>query len=113
MRPEIKPAVIGAVGGAIIAAIVGFTWGGWVTGASAEQMAKRNADNAVISVLAPICVQQFQKQADSGAKLIELKALPSYDQGSFVEKGGWATMPGSEGPVVGVARGCATILTAG
>ena len=33
MRPEIKPALMGAVGGAIVLAIVGFNWGGWITGA--------------------------------------------------------------------------------
>jgi hypothetical protein len=32
---SVKPAVWGAVGGAVAAMIVGFTWGGWVTGGTA------------------------------------------------------------------------------
>jgi hypothetical protein len=33
---EVKPACWGAVGGAVALAIVGFMWGGWVTGGKAE-----------------------------------------------------------------------------
>ena len=110
MRPEIKPALWGAAGGALVLAIVGFTWGGWITGASAEQMAKKNADTAVVAVLAPICVQQFNAAFNAATTLAELTALPSHQQATFVEKGSWATMPGSDTPVIGVARSCATIL---
>jgi hypothetical protein len=110
-RPEIKPALWGAAGGAIVLAIIGFAWGGWVTGASAREASERNADTAVVGVLAPICAVQFRQQVGADTKLAELKALRTYDQAGYVEKGGWATMPGSETPASGVARGCAVILT--
>jgi hypothetical protein len=109
---ETKPAVWGAVGGAIVLAIVGFTWGGWVTGGSSAQAAKLSADTAVVAALAPICVVQFRSQTDADSNLTALKALSSYERRSFVEKGGWATMPGSEAPVSGVADSCAKVLTA-
>ncbi len=96
MPVEIKPALWGAAGGAVALAIIGFTWGGWVTGGSAAQTAKSNSSQAVITALAPICVAQFNLQTDAAAKLEELKAVSSYQQDTFVEKGGWATMPGSE-----------------
>ena len=112
IRPEVKPALWGAAGGAIILAIIGFAWGGWVTGAKAREMSEKNADTAVISVLAPICAEQFRAQSDAAMKLEELAKLSTYEQGPFVEKAGWATMPGAETAVSGVARGCATILTA-
>lgn len=111
IRPEVKPALWGAAGGAAALALIGFAWGGWVTGASAESLAKKNADSAVVAVLAPICVRQFNAQTDAVTKVAELTKLPTYEQASFVEKGGWATMPGSDTPIVGVARSCATILT--
>jgi multidrug efflux pump subunit AcrA (membrane-fusion protein) len=110
---EAKPAAWGAVGGAIVLAIVGFTWGGWVTGGSSEQAAKQSAQTAVVAALAPICVVQFSGQMDAAGKLTELKALSSYDRGGFVEKGGWATMPGSDAPFKGVGDSCAKLLTAG
>jgi hypothetical protein len=58
--PEVKPAFWGAAGGAIVLAVIGFTWGGWVTGAKAREASEGNADTAVISVLAPICAEQFR-----------------------------------------------------
>ena len=66
----------------------------------------------MVGVLAPICAVQFRQQVDADTKLTELKALKSYEQPSYVEKGGWATMPGSKDPLTGVASACATILTA-
>lgn len=110
--PEVKPALFGAVGGAVILAIVGFAWGGWVTGATAREASEKTADTAVISVLAPICAMQFRQQLDSTAKLAELSELSSFQQTKFVDEGGWAVMPGSEAAVDGVARGCAVLLTA-
>jgi alpha/beta superfamily hydrolase len=113
MRPEIKPALWGAVGGAVLLAIVGFSWGGWVTGASADQRAKKNADSAVVAILAPICVQQFRAQPDAATRLDELtKMSTSSERAMFVEKSGWATMPGSDTPIIGVAASCVAILMA-
>jgi hypothetical protein len=108
----VKPALWGAAGGAIVLAIVGFAWGGWLTGASARDAAGVSAKTAVVGVLAPICAVQFRAQIDADGKLTELKALKTYEQPGFVEKGGWATMPGSDAPFTGVASACATILTA-
>lgn len=109
---QTKPAAWGAIGGAVALAIIGFSWGGWVTGGSAARTASQSADTAVIAALAPICATQFHDGADAAGKLVELKALSSYQRSGFVEKGGWATMPGSEAPVRGVANSCAEMLIA-
>ena len=111
MKQDIKPALWGAAGGAVLLALVGFAWGGWQTAASARGSSDINSNTAVVSVLAPICAVQFRQQVDADARLTDLKALKSYDQPGYVEKGGWATMPGSEQPVTGVAAACSTILT--
>jgi len=107
---ELKPALWGAAGGAVALAIVGFTWGGWVTGSKAELTANKRADMAVVAALAPICAANFRDGMDAAAKLAELKETKSWEQGSFVEEGGWATMPGTEKPFSGVAKACAQIL---
>ena len=111
MPPEVKPALWGAVGGAIALAIVGFTWGGWVTGGTADQLAKKQAEVAVVAALAPICVENFQQQPDSEASLTALKATSSYQQAAFIEKGGWATMAGSDKPYAGTAKACAEMIS--
>ena len=107
---ELKPAAWGAVGGAIALAVIGFSWGGWVTGGTAGKGAKEAADSAVVRVLAPICAEKFQQQADAGAKLVDLMKASTWERGTFVEKGGWATMPGNSSPSTGVARACAELL---
>jgi hypothetical protein len=107
---ELKPALWGAAGGAVALAIIGFNWGGWVTGGTAEATAKQRASAAVVSALAPICADKFRQRADVSAKLVEFKKASSWEQGLFIEKGGWATMPGSTTADSAVARACAEIL---
>jgi hypothetical protein len=98
--------------GAVATVVVGFYWGGWVTGGTAWQTAQREAKQAVVTALVPICVEKFRQAADSPAKLIELKKISySWEQGSFIEKGGWALMPGSNTADSGVARACAETLS--
>jgi hypothetical protein len=111
---ETKPAIWGIVGGAIALAIVGFTWGGWVTGGTAESKATERANSAVVAALAPVCAERFKNTADAAANLTALKKIDSWSQGDYVEKGGWATLPGSHQPaqVTEVAKACATLLAA-
>ena len=109
---ETKPTLWGVAGGAVVLATVGFTWGGWVTGGKAEADATQRANAAVVVALAPLCVEKFQHTADASANLVALKKVDSWTQGDFVEKGGWATLPGSNSPqqVSAVAKACALLL---
>jgi alpha/beta superfamily hydrolase len=112
ISPTVKPALWGAVGGAVALAIVGFSWGGWVTGSTATTMADKQANVEVAKVLAPICYSQFNLQPGAEGKLVELKGIKSsYEQASFIEKSGAATMPGSDKMVRGVSQACAELLT--
>lgn len=108
--PETAPMLWGAAGGAIALAVVGFAWGGWVTQGTAETQAARRADAAVVLALAPICADRFRQNANATANLAEMKKMQSWDQGRFVAKGGWATMPGGTEPGSGVADACARLL---
>ncbi len=107
---EIKPALFGAVGGGIVLAIIGFAWGGWVTGGTAQKMAEEMAEDAVVARLAPICVEQFSQDLEKDQKLKELKEESSWQRGDYVEKQGWATIPGEEKADRKVAEKCAGIL---
>ena len=101
----------GAAAGAVATLIVGFYWGGWVTGGTAREMTQRSTSAAVVAALSPICVDKFQRSADAGTNLAEFKKVSSYQQSTFVEKGGWATMPGSERVDSSVAQACANLLS--
>jgi hypothetical protein len=109
---ETKPALWGAAAGAAAMAIIGFTWGGWVTGSKAETTAQMQSDNAVVMALAPVCAERFQRAGEAKANLAELKKADSWSQGDYVEKGGWATVAGSSEPhrVSAVAKACAELL---
>ncbi len=109
---ETQPFLWGAAAGAIALAIVGFSWGGWVSGATAEKLAAARADVATVTALTPICVAQFKSSPRAGATLAALKEVKSWEQGEYVSKGGWATMPGSSAePNREVAAACAEALT--
>jgi alpha/beta superfamily hydrolase len=107
---ETKPALVGAVCGAIALAIYGFTWGGWVGAGTAEAAAKQRAETAVVAALLPVCVAKFNSTADVAVHAATLKKTNSWEQGAFVEKGGWANMPGSTKVNSDLARACAEAL---
>jgi hypothetical protein len=90
--------------------IIGFAWGGWVTGGTAKSMAEKLADDAVAKRLAPMCVVQFKQAPGKDQKLKELEKTDSWQRSEYVEKQGWATMPGEEKPDSRVASECVSLL---
>ena len=108
--PWLKPAVWGAIIGSVITMIVGFSWMGWVLGATAERMAAERTNAAVVVALTPDCVSRFMQQPHAAAKLKELQATDSWKQREALEAGGWATSSGEKTPNSGVANACAEQL---
>src|SRR5437588_10550384 len=57
------------------------------------------------------CRTGFQQGSDATANLTALKKIASsWEQGTFLEKGGWATRPGAASPDYVLARACAEKL---
>ncbi len=98
------------VGSVVLTMIIGFAWGGWVTGGTAQKMAEQMAEDAVVKRLAPICVVQFKQAPGKDEKLKELEKTDSWQRSEYVEKQGWATMPGEEKPDSKVASECTRLL---
>jgi hypothetical protein len=98
------------VASVVVIMIIGFTWGGWVTGSTARNMAAVMAEEAVVKRLAPICVVQFKQDPGKDQKLKELKGKESYERGEYVKSQGWAKMPGEEEADSKVAEECAKLL---
>ena len=77
----------------VVATVVGFTWGGWTTGGSAQDMADKAAAQARQELAAVVCVDRFMAAPDAGVQLTALQEITSsYAQSKFVEEGGWATI---------------------
>ena len=95
---------------AVLTMIIGFSWGGWVTGGTARTTAEITALDTVVKRLAPICVVQSGSDPAKARKLIALKEESSWQRGEYVGKQGWATMPGEQEPDGKVAEACAKLL---
>ena len=97
--------------GAVASMVIGFSWGGWVTGGTAIKLADERASSAVVAALTPICVEKFLQNSDAKANLTVLQKISSnWEQGQYLEKGGWATQPGAASPDYHLARACAEKL---
>jgi hypothetical protein len=110
-KKNIMQFLLSGVAGAILVAIVSFAMGWVVTGGRAHQIAKETSEQAVKDHLVPTCLYQFRSQADSASKLETLRGMGEWKREGFVADQGWATMPGSDAPAVGVARECAARLS--
>ena len=109
--PEwLKPGLYGAACGAI--AVVGFSWGGWVTGGTARTMAADQSKTDMVAALSLICVDQSKRDPQLAERLAALKSASSWNRGDPVVKNGWATMPGATEANSQVARDCAEKVSA-
>lgn len=108
----LKPGITGAIVGGIATMVIGFGWGGWYLGGTAEKLAQTQANVAVIAALVPVCVGN-QKADPEAATLIKTFAAikTAYEQRDFVMKAGWATMPATDAPNRDLATACADALS--
>ena len=106
--PEwLKPGLYGAAAGAIALAVVGFTWGGWVTGGKAHELAAQQSRTELVAALTAICLDQSKRDPQMAERVAALKAASSWTRGDLVMKNGWATMPGTTEGNRQVATACA------
>jgi hypothetical protein len=97
--------------GAIASMVIGFSWGGWMTGGAAVKLADEQANTSVLAALTPICVEKFLQDNNAKANLAVLQKISSnWEQGDYLQKGGWATRPGATSPDYRLARACAEQL---
>jgi hypothetical protein len=102
MKKEyIKPFTLGMAAGMVVLLIVIFSAGWVMTSGSAKAEAKTVAADAVMNRLAPIAVAQFMQDPNKEERLKEMKKLDSWGENNrsdYVQKQGWATMPGEKEP---------------
>ena len=74
MQEKYKYGLWGAAAGAVAMAVVGFTWGGWVTASTAAQQANAAVQTAMI----PACVKEVMADPAAAAEL-QAKRVTDYD----------------------------------
>ena len=95
---------------AVATMVVGFTWGGWVTGGSAQERADTAAEQAVAQLAADICIKRYLASPDVRVNLTALNEESSYRRDGLLEEGGWVTFADREEPIDGAAELCADRL---
>ena len=99
----------GAAGGALATVIIGFAWGGWMLGSTAQTQISEARQEGIVRVLAPICADRFEHAADAAANLKALNSADTWKRDDMIEKAGWTTFPGSR-PEPKVAEACLGML---
>ena len=116
MKKEyLKPFAWGVGVGALVLLIVVFATGWVVTSSSAEAKAEEMVSEALLDRLAPIAMTQYMQDPNKEKHLKELTKLEFYgnpNRSDYVQKQGWATMPGEKKPDTRVAEECARRIMA-
>lgn len=113
LQPTKGILVWSCVGSVAAALVVGFVWGGWVTGGTARSMAETAGEQGRHDLASVICVENFLAAPGAQAQLAEFKDISSaFRQRQFIEEGGWAVMPNSEAAARQTADLCAKLLAA-
>ena len=108
---SLKRLLQGAVAGAIATIFVGFNWGGWSLGSTADKMAKERSELAVVAALAPVCADKFRALPDAEAKQVALSKVDSWKRRDEFPKE-FVTLPGETSPNYALVYACSTLLLA-
>ena len=106
---SLKRLLQGAVVGAIATMVVGFGWGGWSLGSTADKMAKEQSELAVVAALAPVCADKFRALPDVAAKTIALSKVESWKRVEEFPKE-FVTLPGETSPSSALVKACYALL---
>jgi len=101
----------GAAVGAVATMIIGFNWGGWVLGKTAESIATQRVNAALVQAYGPVCIERFKQQPNVEAKWVEPTKVDTWRRENYIKESGFATPPGSTSPNAAVADACADALS--
>jgi hypothetical protein len=96
-----------AAGSSVLTIIVGFAFGGWTTGGTADQMVSEARTAGQTEIAAAVCLANFRAAPTARANHAELAGLTLTRQRQFVLDQTWAQVPGAERLNRAVAELCA------
>ena len=101
-----KPGLYGAAAGAVAISILGFSWGGWMTGGNADKMAEQMAADEVTLAMVPVCMNLSDADPERTTKLATVQEASGYSRRKAMMDTGWATLPGADAPSRDLAEAC-------
>jgi len=106
---QLKRLLQGAAAGAVATMVVGFSWGGWSLGSTADKMVKEQSHLAVVAALAPVCADKFRALPDAEAKTVALSKVDSWKRAAeFPQE--IVTLPGETYPSSALVAACYALL---
>jgi hypothetical protein len=100
----------GAFAGFVATLVIGFMWGGWVTGGTAAKMTSEAVEATQVTIYSPVCVERYIAKATPEQRAAFAKEN-DWNRDSVIEKTGFATPPGSSSANDAVADKCAATLS--
>jgi hypothetical protein len=100
----------GAFAGVVATLVIGFMWGGWVTGGTATKMTSEAVEATQVTLYSPICVERYMAKATPEQRAAFAKEN-DWNRDTVIEDTGFATLPGSSSPSGAVADKCAETLS--
>jgi len=110
-----EPAVWAFVVGAVVSWAVLDHGLGWMSPATAAELATRKAQDAVVAYATPACVARFERQPNAIAAWKTLKKTDEWQRGDLVVKDGWVAEPSQKldsDTASAIASTCATKILA-
>ncbi len=105
---SLKRLLQGAAAGAVATIFVGFYWGGWSLGSTADKMAKERSELAVVAALAPVCADKFRALPNAEAKQVALSKVELVEASGRIPQG----VCDPPGRIVPEFRPCGRVLHA-
>jgi hypothetical protein len=100
----------GVSAGVVATLVIGFMWGGWVTGGTATKMTSEAVEATQATLYSPVCVERYMAKATPEQRAAFAKEN-DWNRDAIIEKTGFATLPGSSSPSDAVAAKCAATLS--
>jgi hypothetical protein len=90
--------------------LVGFTWGGWVTGGTSNDRAMAMSRDDVVASMVPVCLDMARSDPERAEKLAAIRAASTYQRRDALMEAGWATVAGTDEPDRDIAQACLAAL---
>src|SRR5687768_16466987 len=94
----------------VVTMIIGFTWGGWVTGGTARAMAEARGEAAGVMRLAPMFEVRYEEAPNKEQEIKELTVASNRDRAEYVMEQDWAKRPGDKEHERRVGDECGKLL---